>query len=74
MLVRGGVEHDGRLLRTKHRQESLAIPNVRHTRNDVQRRVLLPEAAASEARAPEGATLIPIREIGEAVSWLRDSV
>jgi DNA repair protein RadA/Sms len=35
-------------------------------------RVLLPEAAVAEARAPDRASLIPVREVGEAVRWLRD--
>jgi DNA repair protein RadA/Sms len=35
------------------------------------RRLLLPEAAAAEAGAPEGAELIPIREVADAVRWLR---
>ena len=37
------------------------------------RRLLLPEAAVAEARPPEGAQLIPIREVGDAVRWLRGS-
>jgi hypothetical protein len=37
------------------------------------RRLLLPEAAVAEARPPEGAELIPIREVGDAVRWLRGS-
>ena len=36
------------------------------------RRLLLPEAAAAEAGAPKGAELIPIREVGDAVRWLRE--
>jgi len=37
------------------------------------RRLLLPEAAAAEARAPAGAELIPVREVDDAVRWLRSS-
>ncbi len=35
------------------------------------RRLLLPEATAAEVEAPKDVALIPIREVGEAVGWLR---
>jgi DNA repair protein RadA/Sms len=37
------------------------------------RRVLLPAGTEEAARAPAGACVIPIAEIGEAVAWLRSS-
>jgi DNA repair protein RadA/Sms len=37
------------------------------------RRLLLPEGSAAGARAPAGAELVPLREVAEAVRWLRGS-
>ena len=37
------------------------------------RRLLLPEGSAAGARAPAGAELVPLREVAEAVRWLRAS-
>ena len=37
------------------------------------RRVLLPEGSVAGARAPAGAELVPLREVAEAVRWLRAS-
>lgn len=37
------------------------------------RRLLLPEGSVAGARAPAGAELVPLREVAEAVRWLRAS-
>jgi DNA repair protein RadA/Sms len=37
------------------------------------RRLLLPEGSAAGARAPAGAELVPLREVADAVRWLRGS-
>ncbi len=36
------------------------------------RRVLLPERVADDVRAPKGAEIIPVREVADAVRWLRE--
>jgi DNA repair protein RadA/Sms len=34
-------------------------------------RVLLPEGAARATRAPAGTAIVPVRDVAEAVRWLR---